>query len=96
MIIILENVRATLKMGRGLSGIIFIWCRGYFLNRETWRVYLEKEHKRGRVLKRIERKGWGFGQKCPFFLLFPMKQRRGGRAPAAALVGGPGRGGSRG
>ena len=54
---ILENIRATLKLGRGLSGIIFIWCRGYFLNRETWRVYLEKGHKRGRVLKRIERKG---------------------------------------
>ena len=78
MIIILENVRATLKMGRGLSGIIFIWCRGYFLNRETGRVCLEKGHKRGRVLKRIKRKGGGFGQFCPFFFLLPTEAGEGG------------------
>ena len=42
LIEILENVRATLKLDMGLFGIIFIWCRGYFLNREIGRVYLEK------------------------------------------------------
>ena len=69
-------------MDKGLFGIIFIWCRGYFLNRETGRVYLEKGHKRGRVLKRIERKGGGFGQFCPFFFLLPTELgegRMGGR-----------------
>ena len=57
MIGILEKYSGYSKKGRGLFGIIFIWCRGYFLNREIGRVYLEKGHKRGRVLKRIERKG---------------------------------------
>jgi hypothetical protein len=74
---ILENIRATLKKGRGLSGIIFIWCRGYFLNRETRSVCLQKGHTRGRVLKRIKRKGGGFGQFCPFFFLLPTETGRG-------------------
>ena len=85
MIIIFGNIRTTLERGRGLSGIIFIWCRSYFLNGEIERVYLEKGHKRGRVLKRIERKGWGFGQKCPFFLLSLSREtEEGGSLPAVA------------
>ena len=82
MIIISGNIQTTLERGRGLSGIIFIWCRGYFLNRETRRVCLEKGHKRGRVLKRIKRKGGGFGQFCPFFFLLPTEageEAQGGR-----------------
>jgi len=38
---------------------------------------LQKGHKRGRVLKRIERKGGGFGQFCPFFFLLPTETGEG-------------------
>ena len=64
-------------MGRGLSGIIFIWCRGYFLNMKTWKVCLEKGHKRGRVLKGIEGRAGGSAQKCLLPPLSTGKQRRG-------------------
>jgi len=73
-------------MGRGLSRIIFIWCRGYFLNRETGRVCFEKGHKRGRVLKRIKRKGGGFGKFCPL-LLPPADRSRGGGTGGLAALG---------
>ena len=90
-------------MGRGLSGIIFIWCRGYFLNRKTWKVCLEKGHKRGRVLKGIEGRAGGSAQKCLLPPLSTGKQRRGRRGGGAWLAafrfrrrsgrGGKGRGG---
>ena len=74
-------------MGRGLSGIIFIWCRGYFLNMETWRVCFEKGHKRGRVLKGIEGRAGGSAQKCLLPPLSTGKQRRGAQG-RRCLAGG--------
>ena len=48
---------------------------------------MEKGHKRGRVLKRIKRKGGGFGKFCPFFFLLPTEA---GEGAAALGAGGPG------
>ena len=44
---ILENIRATLKMGRSLFEIMFIWWEGLFIKRNNrgayWKILLEEE-----------------------------------------------------
>ena len=88
MIGILENIRATLKMGKGLSGIIYMVqgfiCKyvciveGLILKKG---VFERSEHReRGVLGKRKE--GRGFLGNLPFLQppsrSSPVKQRRGG------------------
>ena len=49
-----------------------------------------KGHRRGRVLKRIERKGGALGKNCPFFLLLSTETGEGAWGGAALGAGGPG------
>ena len=45
MIIILENTQPTLKKGRDIFGILFIWWKGLFWNIIKGRVYFAKKAK---------------------------------------------------
>ena len=87
MIGILENIRTTLKMDRGLSGIIYMVqgfiCKyvciveGLILKKG---VFERSEHREGGLLGK-RKEGRGFWAICPFFLLSTGEQRR-GKAPA--------------
>ena len=49
---ILENIRATLKMGRGLFRINSMWGRVYLRKGKIGRASLEKNLEKGRALNR--------------------------------------------